>query len=81
MKLLKYILTTIFIDINKKKDFLKIKVQNSGNLNKSQRLEEHLGVGLENVRRRLELIYSGKAELKITEVKNNVLASIKIPVA
>lgn len=72
---------SILIDIVRKNDFLNISVQNSGNLSRSSRLEEHLGVGLENVRRRLELIYSGKAELEISEIKDNVVASIKIPIA
>jgi sensor histidine kinase YesM len=71
---------SILIDIDKKKDFLNIRVQNSGNLNKSSGLEEHLGVGLDNVKRRLELIYCGKAALKVHEIENNVVAAIKIPI-
>jgi len=36
-------------------------------------------VGLENIRKRLELIYNGKANLQMKEVNEYVVASIKIP--
>jgi LytS/YehU family sensor histidine kinase len=71
---------TILIDINKGERFLKIKVQNTGNLNKSSNLEDQLGVGLENIKKRLELIYNGKATMKMIEIKDNVLVSLKIPI-
>lgn len=71
----------ILIDITKQGGFLIIKVQNSGNLNKSSNLEDQLGVGLENIKKRLELIYDGKATMKMVEIENNVIVSIKVPLA
>jgi len=71
---------TILIDIIKGERFLNIKVQNTGNLNKSSSLEDQLGVGLENIKKRLELIYNEKATMKMKEIKNNVVVSIKIPI-
>ena len=71
---------TILIDIIKGERFLNIKVQNTGNLNKSSSLEDQLGVGLENIKKRLELIYNEKATMKMIEIKNNVVVSIKIPI-
>ena len=71
----------ISIKIEEKDDFLHIIVKNSGNLNNSANLEDQLGVGLGNIKKRLDLIYDGKATMKITEKENNVMVSIKIPVA
>jgi sensor histidine kinase YesM len=71
---------TILIDIKQAEKFLNIEVRNTGNLNASSTLEDHLGVGLENIRKRLDLIYSGKATMNIREIDNHVLAAIKIPV-
>lgn len=69
----------VLIDINKKEEFLNIKVQNSGVMDKSSNLEDKLGVGLGNIRRRLELIYNGRASLSLKEIENNVIVFIKIP--
>lgn len=71
---------TILIDIDKGERFLNIKVQNTGNLNKSSSLDDQLGVGLENIKKRLELIYNGMATMKMIEIENNVVVSIKIPI-
>ncbi len=71
---------TILIDIIKGDRFVTIKVQNTGNLNKSSSLDDQLGVGLENIKKRLELIYNGKATMEMTEIKNNVVVSLKIPI-
>ena len=46
-----------------------------------QSLGDQLGVGLDNIRKRLELIYNGKASLMISESENNVLATIQIPMS
>ena len=69
----------ISIDMEKKADLFHISVQNTGKLNQSAALDKKMGVGLENIRRRLELIYEGKASLTISEVEETVHANIKIP--
>jgi len=69
----------ILIDIDQADGFANLRVQNTGKLNTSPGLDEQMGVGLDNIRQRLELIYDGKASLTIGEVENNVLAIIKIP--
>jgi sensor histidine kinase YesM len=70
----------ITIDIEKKADIFHISVQNTGKLNQSAALDKKMGVGLENIRRRLELIYEGKASMTIREVEENVHATLKIPI-
>ncbi len=70
---------SIFININKKDGLLHIKVKNTGSLKTSARLGDQLGVGLENIRERLRLIYHGNAELTLHEINNFVEASIKLP--
>jgi len=70
---------SILIDIDQGNGFLNINVKNTGNLKVSSKLGDKLGVGLDNIRKRLDLIYSGNANLKMSEVNNFVLASIKIP--
>ncbi len=70
---------SIFIDIDRGSGFLNINVKNTGNLKMSSKLGDKLGVGLENIRKRLDLIYNGNANLKMSEVNEFVLASIKIP--
>lgn len=71
---------SILIDVKHRNGFLNIEVRNTGSLKISSKLGDKLGVGLENIRKRLELIYNGAADLKISEVNNFVLASIKIPI-
>lgn len=70
---------SILIDIDRGNGFLNINVKNTGNLKMSSKLGDKLGVGLENIRKRLDLIYNGNANLKMSEVNEFVLASIKIP--
>ena len=69
----------ILIDIEQGQGFMNIHVKNTGNLKTSSSLGDKLGVGLENIRKRLELIYNGKANLQMKEVNDYVVASIKIP--
>lgn len=71
---------SILINIDQRNGFLNINVKNTGNLKISSKLGDKLGVGLENIRKRLDLIYNGNANLKMTEINNFVLASIKIPI-
>ncbi|KAF2513773.1 sensor histidine kinase [Flavobacterium zhairuonense] len=58
-------------------NFIKISVQNSGRLNIDS---ENSGIGLNNLRERLQLQYSGNASFEIKETENEtVLATILIP--
>ncbi len=70
---------SILIEVQNQENNLHINVQNTGKLNNSSNLEDKLGVGLENIRRRLDLIYNGKASMNMIEIENHVVASIKIP--
>lgn len=71
----------ISIDIEKQDDFASIRVQNTGKITTTPGLDEQTGIGLENIRRRLELIYNGKASFSIRERENKVLATIRIPLS
>ncbi|WP_431242801.1 sensor histidine kinase [Flavobacterium sp. P21] len=58
-------------------NFIKISVQNSGRLNIDS---ENSGIGLNNLKERLQLQYSGNASFEIKETENEtVLATILIP--
>ena len=70
---------SIHIDISKGMQNMDIAVKNSGSLNKSAKLGEKLGVGLENISRRLDLIYNGKARFDMYEEKDFVVARLNIP--
>ena len=71
---------TVKIDVSHKDTFLDIVVANSGKLNGTSKLGGRLGVGLENIRKRLELLYNGAASLEMKEESPFVIASLKIPV-
>jgi len=58
---------------------LSITVKNSGKLLNPTKLGERLGVGLENIKKRLALIYNGKASFEMLEEHDFVIVSIKIP--
>jgi len=72
---------SILISIDKNKNYIHIKVKNTGSLTTSSALGEKLGVGLENIRKRLDLLYNGNAKLQLKEVNEFVEASINIPLA
>jgi len=69
----------INIDIEKNASSIEIIVKNTGDLIKSARLGEKLGVGLENIRKRLELIYSGNAHFLMFEKQDFVIVKINLP--
>ena len=72
---------SILIEVYQEGPQVNIKVVNSGNLDGSRDLDEQTGVGLENIRKRLDLIYEGRATLSISEADSNVHAVIKIPLS
>lgn len=55
---------------------LEIKVVNSGSIVQSENSTE---LGLENIKKRLKLLYNDKANFSLEETKNTVIATIKIP--
>lgn len=56
---------------------LVIRIENTGHL--SDKKSESTGIGLANTKQRLELLYENKAEFKIFENNNKVIAEIKLP--
>lgn len=60
-------------------DYLKISVANTGQLSKTNVLLDSTGVGLENTKRRLKLLYGGKAKLNIYNEGDEVICDVLIP--
>ena len=71
---------SILINIEKESNHVNIKVKNTGSLNISSRLGDKLGVGLENIIKRLDILYNGNAKLDLREESNFVQAEILIPI-
>lgn len=69
----------INLEIFKRSNFLQIDVKNTGSLKPKTALGEKLGIGLENIKERLQLIYDGQANFNIQELNNFVITTIKIP--
>ncbi|MDN3594679.1 sensor histidine kinase [Zunongwangia endophytica] len=67
------VLSTCLIDHQ-----LQIKVTNTGTLRTSKDSTE---LGLKNIKQRLALLYGEKADFKLEEIENKVIASINIPTA
>ena len=61
-----------------KDKMLKFKVEN--NFNEIYESTKKHGIGIKNVKRRLELLFKNKFKLKITNKKNNYIVSLKIPI-
>ncbi len=66
----------INIDIKCAEGFVVGRFENS--VNQSRKQEKH-GIGLENVRKRLDLIYGSDYELRIDDMGNNYCVTLKIP--
>lgn len=64
--------------IFKKDDDLFIEVSNTGKLNISK---DSTKLGLKNIEQRLKLLYTDKASFRLTEISDEVVAEIKIPLA
>ncbi len=58
---------------------LRISVENSGSPSATARATESAGVGLQNVRRRLEICYGSSSELLLTLDPQNTVAQLTIP--
>lgn len=66
----------IYLKIKKKDNYIHITVENPGVLNENK----SGGLGLENLKKRLEIQYKGKAGFSLTQHENNqVCATIIIP--
>ena len=59
--------------------FIMIQVSNTGSLNSADNIQKKLGVGLQNIRERLMLIYGDRTNLELEEKAGLVLANIRIP--
>jgi len=68
----------IAIDIVQDGSQLVMTVKNTGTLQKKNELEDSIGIGLNNVVKRLKLLYNDKAQLKIEEQPPFVIVTISI---
>ena len=69
----------IKINTSVDKSMLNIQIRNNGQLNQ-ERLNGSGGLGIENTKKRLKLLYGGKATFKIkNENSNTVLTEVKLP--
>jgi LytS/YehU family sensor histidine kinase len=69
---------TITISAFSEKNYININVENTGNYDPKPKSDEG-GIGLTNLRQRLELQYGEKANFTISNKNGNVYASIKMP--
>ncbi len=68
----------IYIDIRPVGKQLVLRVKNTGTLQEKNQLEDSIGIGLNNVVKRLKLLYNDRAQLKITEEAPFVTVTISI---
>ena len=69
----------IGVDISVRNNVLRCKIANSKNEYSPQ--SDHRGIGIENVRKRLEFIYPGRHELRISDEGNFFVAAMTIKLA
>jgi len=68
----------IDINLNLENEELLFSVQNKVNKYRKERDKEHSGIGLQNVKRRLELLYPENHDLKIENAENNFKVYLRI---
>jgi len=68
----------IRIDISKTGEWLVVKIENSVSQDTPLEEDTNGGIGLNNVKRRLEIVYPGKHELKIKPEEDTFLVILKI---
>jgi len=68
----------IFIRAEKEIGGLCLMVKNTGSLRQKNKLEDSLGIGLNNIKARLKLLYNGRATLQMTEEKPFVAVHINL---
>lgn len=75
---------SIAIDCSQNRDRLIVKITNSLVLSASNSavtdFEEHSGIGLDNIRRRLSLLYGDRAELLMSTHDDHVAVTIELPI-
>lgn len=69
----------VTINVYRQQQMIHIEVKNTGKLLKTDRLEEPSGVGLQNIRERLRLLYDERAALCIKEADAWVIATVTLP--
>ena len=60
--------------------FLKLEMENSVEKSQNEKLEKAGGIGLENLRNRLQLLFKEEYELKVEERKDSFFAYLKLPI-
>lgn len=68
----------IVLNIKKEKEHLVIEVRNTGKLKIAK---DSTQLGLKNIQQRLNLLYADRASFNLNEISNEVVATIKIPLA
>lgn len=68
----------VLIDIHHKNNQIQIHVKNTGSLSQKNKLEKSLGIGLNNIRERLKLLYANNANLLIREESPYVIVDLTI---
>ena len=69
----------LFIEIKMQEQALSLRVVNSGRLEASQ-AKDSTGIGLTNIRERLDLLYGLKAKFILKQEGKNVVAQVNIPI-
>jgi len=66
------------LEIRRNQDMLEIVVENTGKL--ANGVSGSTGIGIENTKQRLQLLYEGKSHFSLRELQDKVVAEIKLPV-